>query len=359
MKELERFEIYNDTVKELKIKVQKNVTTYLTYSLPLCGILWNDQQYNWLYSHFFQLYTLTDTNGNFWVDYLEDRDFYKDIAEYAILDWESLKDESSITGYLEDNINTGYYVIIFLDEYYLPRNEKYQLKHSMHQLMIYGYNKAEQEFKAIAFDDRFNFTKLVYSYDQIRDAYEIGKSYYDISEPWVKKENVELIKPKFSNDLQFDCCRFLINLNDYLAGNGDVSQIRPINLQVFGNDASFNINIYDEIIRNYTLGGGDFRFFYLLSEHKEMMYKRLTFIADRFNLGGDFRELIEQYYPIGRKFFIARNLYLKQFMKEMFDNDHSGRQEITAKVVDILKWGKNEESILLARIRKLLSKSIG
>lgn len=354
MREPERFQVYENTAKELKIKVQKDVTSYLTYSLPLCGILADERRYHWFYNHFIQLFTLSGKGDSFWIDYLEDRDFYREVVEYAILDWESLKDEPDIVKFLKDKIDSGYYVVIILDEYYLPKNSNYQERHYLHQRMVYGYDNTKQEMKAIAFDDLENFTILAYNYETIRDAYEIGKSYYEVSELWVKKENVELVKPNF-HEVSFDWKSFLTDLNVYLSGNGDYSKIRPMDRLVFGDQASFNCNVYPEFIRHLNINAENFRYMYLLAEHKGVMYKRLRFVAENFNLTGETGELIEQYYQVARKFIVARNLYIKQAMKAVFYNDQSSGQEMTGKIVDILQWGREEEQLILTKTSKILS----
>jgi hypothetical protein len=354
LREPERFQVCEATKKELKIKIQKDVTTYLTYSLPLCGILGDERQYHWFYNHFIQLYTLSGNQDNFWIDYLEDRDFYRDIVEYAILDWECLRDEADIIGYLEDRINSGYYVIIFVDEYYLPTDQNYHRTHYLHQRLVYGYDKTNQLLKSIGFDGERNFINMVYSYDDFRKAYDLGKSYYDVSEPWVKKENVELIKPKFE-DYNFSLPSFLADLKEYLSGEGDYSRIRPMNLEVFGKQAVFNIHAVDDFLRNPVFDGVGFRYMYLVAEHKEVMSKRLKFITNDLSLVALPATLLEQYDQIKKRLLISRNFFLKEFIKEKFEHDKSGAPEILRKITDICQWGKKEECLVLERIYRILS----
>ncbi len=348
--------------KELKIKVQKDLTTYLTYSLPLCAILSDDRAYPWFYQHFIQLYTLTDEMGNLWADYLEERDFYKDMAESVIYDYKALSNEKDILGFIINKINMGYYVIIFIDEYYLPRKPSYMSDHFMHQLMIYGYNNVTQIFKTIAFDENKEFRTDDYSYEQIEQAYHVGKNYYDSSPVWVLNETVEIIRLKdITKSYRFDMDLFLKDLNIYLSGQGEYSKIRPNNLKTNGSQASFNFKIFDEldlhlndlIKGKYTM---DFRYMHLLYEHKYVMLKRLEYIALSHKSKERLQFLLQQYKDwVVIRTLRARNLYIKHMV--MKENDRYNSNYIIKtllEIIDYIRLAKAKEKDILTNIYKEL-----
>lgn len=344
--------------KELKIKVQKDLTTYMNYSLPLCAILADDGLYPWFYQHFVQLYTSTDEMGNLWADYLEKRDFYKDIAENFIYDCKSLSDEKDILGFIINKINSGYYVIMFVDEYYLPRKSSYMSNHFMHQLMIYGYNNDTSIFKTIGFDEKKEFRNDDYTYEQIQQAYELGKNYYESSPVWVLNETVEIIRLKdITNSYKFDMGLFLNELNTYLSGQGEYSKIRPNNLKTNGTRASFNFKIFDELdfhLNNLIKGKCtmDYRFMHLLFEHKSIMHKRLEYIASSYKSSDRLVSLLQEYKEgVVRRTLVARNLFFKQtIMKENDSSDAYYDIKILLSLIDIVRLAKEQEKKILTSI---------
>lgn len=345
--------------KELKIKVQKDLTTYLTFSLPLCAILSDDRMYPWFYQHFVQLYTLTDENGNLWVDYLEERDFYKDIAEYKIYDYISLKQVENIIEFIKDKINHGYYVIIYLDEYYLPKKAGYMKFHFLHQLMVYGYDNESQRLKTVAFDRKQEFVSAEYEYSKIVKSYEEGKTYYELSPIWVLNETVELIRPKGENSpYEFNLGLFLEELKVYLLGQGEYSKLRPNNLETNGKQASFNFKVYDELIYhlNNLIQGNptmDYRYVHLMMEHKIIMYYRLKYIISNYSSNDDLVMLIEEYSNLVKKMQVARNLFFKQVIAEL-SGIEVNFSKIFTKVLEIVRFAKDEECRILTSIYDLL-----
>ncbi len=344
--------------KELKIKVQKDLTTYLNYSLPLCAILSEDKYYPWFYQHFVQLYTLNDDEGNLWVDYLEDLDFFKDVADKHFYDYKSLIEVKDILNFIINNIDMDNYVIVFLDEYYLPHKLSYMKEHFLHQLMIYGYNEETQIFNTIAFNEDGEFKKDDYTFEQINQAYELGKNYYQTSPIWVLNETLEIIKLKETEDkYEFSLDLFLEELNTYLLGQGDYSKIRPNNLKTNGTIASFNFKVFDELIihLNDLIQGKetmDYRYMHLLFEHKSIMHRRLEYIAGIHKPNNKLNLLLQDYKEeVVRRTLKARNLFFKQMiMLESDDPNQSFVTKTLQSIIDIIQLTKEKEKSLLMDI---------
>lgn len=352
------YEINSPTVKELKVKVQKDITTYLNYSLPLCGILSDERRYAWLYEHFVQLYALTDQQGNLWVDYLEDRDFYKDVAEYKIFKSDELRKVGCIIEFIIEKINMGYYLIIFMDEYYLPGKASYNSSHFVHQLMVYGYDNDKKVFKTIAFNNINEFTVFEYEYNQLEQAYEQGKAYYSSSPIWVSNETIEMVRINTINSYSFNLDPFIENLDIYLKGEGNYSKIRSNNLETNGREATFNFNIYNELLFHLSnlIDGKqtmDYRYMHLMFEHKAIMFKRFLYISSKFKVGDKFETYIDRYLTKVRKNSeVARNLFFKQMVIKGVNSEinESNSNKILSKVLGIVEQVKVDEQIILEDI---------
>lgn len=342
---------------QLKINIQKDLTTYLNYSLPLCAILTDDSLYPWFYQHFVQLYTLTGEDGNLWVDYLEHRDFFKDIAENKMYDYKSLLEEKDIVKFIINKINEGGYVIIYVDEYYLHKKASYMSKHFLHQLMVYGYSNQTETFMTVAFNEENDFTSDEYTYETLNQSYELGKKYYQSSPVWVLNETVEIIKLKQNiNTYKFKLELFLEDLKLYLSGNGDYSMIRPNNLEANGRQASFNFKVYDELsfnINNLIQGKKtmDFRYMHLLFEHKSIMYKRLEYIASHFKASDTLMMLIKEYSKVEENALFARNLYIKyDALIELKSVNKSNINKLLLNIIDTISLIKEKELNILTNI---------
>ncbi len=348
---------YQLSEKKLKINIQKDLTTYLNFSLPLCAILTDDSLYSWFYQHFVQLYTLTDGNGNLWVDYLEQLDFYRDVADGKIYQYESMSEEKNIVEYIISKISKGCYVLIFVDEYYLPQKASYMSKHFLHQIMVYGYNNQTETFMTVAFNDKGVFASNEYSYKIFNQAYELGKENYESSPVWVLNENVVIIRLKDNvKTYKFNLDLFLEELKIYLSGDGNYSMIRPNNLETNGRQASFNFQVHDELIlhlNNLIQGKStmDFRYMHLLFEHKSIMHKRLEYIVSHFNSGEKLVQLIKEYSEVVKKALYARNLFLKQtIIAQGGSGNDTYKNEILLKIINTVRLVKEKERKLLTNI---------
>ena len=347
-------------VKELKVKVQKDVTTYLNYSLPLCAILSDSNLYAWFYEHFIQIYTLTDNDGNLWIDYLEDRNFYKNITEYEIYGCNELKSVESIINLVTNRINLQYYVIVYVDEYYLPGKESYRKSHFLHQLMIYGYDNENKTLKTIAFNKNKDFIETEYTYEQFVESYEEAKIYYDLSPVWVTNETLELIRIKAIDSYEFNTQLFLKELKCYLSNQGDYSKIRQNNLIINGKKATFNYAIYDDLLfhLNNLIQGKitmDYRYMHLMFEHKDIMYKRLKYISSKYKVSDKLNELINEYLTeVTNSFELARNLFLKQMIVIRSTDNKSYANEILLNIINIVKQNKINEQRILAHVHSVL-----
>ena len=77
--------------KKLKMKkiiptyMQREITTYLNYSMPLCTFLKPDKN-QWLLEHFTNIYLMMGTDGYVWVDYLEDLLFPHNVIDYIMIE---------------------------------------------------------------------------------------------------------------------------------------------------------------------------------------------------------------------------------------------------------------------------------
>ena len=206
----------------MRIKLQNEIVTYLCHALPLSVILADERLLPWYYEHFINLFSIVDESGYLKLEFLEYRASYKEVIYEVYLGYNLLKSESNIINLVIDKINSGYYVIINVDEYYLPVKSRYQKEHFVHHSLVYGYDNARQKLLAVGFNAEQIFAPLTFDYNPFITAYEAGKQYYQESAPWAENNAVELLKLKeYQQEYPFTLQKFLSQLDNYLAGTGD------------------------------------------------------------------------------------------------------------------------------------------
>ena len=299
---------------ELKVVMQKDITTYLHRSLPLCMVLAYEKYLSWYYSNFIQIFSYTNEQGWVELNYLEPRDCCSEIVDMICLGYPLLKNVDNIIDYIIENINMGYYLVINVDESYLPNKWSYKKNHFIHSSLIYGYDNKEKQLKAIGFQQNI-FSEITFDYTQFIEAFENGRIHYKSSAPWCEWSAIQLMRPKkFELEYPFSNERFLKELKNYIFSIGD--NIKLYSFEYYENRAEFGLQVYDVVIENLEnmLQGNitiDYRAIHLIAEHKKCIYDRIGYVISRNNLTGEIAALHEEYMEVVKQSNIIRIKFLK------------------------------------------------
>ena len=363
----ETFEVKNQKLyqinepgkKELKIVLQNEITTYLCHSLPLCVVLADERLVPWYNEHFIKLFTEFQPRDMLYLDFLEVRAPYNEVIQEVYMGYELLKGIPDIVDYVIDKINLGYYVIIHVDEYYIPQKRFYKKLHYVHHSIVYGYDNSTRELKAIGFNAEQIFTYLSFDYDLFKEAYESGKLHYKNAAPWAETNAIELLKVKdFLTDYPYSVERFTTALEEYVNSKEGMHVVftHKFDKYVLDRDRlKFGIDIYDEIILHlHNLAEGkvtvDYRAIHLLHEHKKSIYKRLQYAATKCNASVRLEELIEEYLEVIELVDSARRLFLKYTFTGNDDYNLLPDREAVIQIIDLLKQVKDKEKRILSDI---------
>jgi hypothetical protein len=344
--------------KQLKLVIQNKLTTYLHLALPLCIILDQEKYLPWFYEHYLQIYSYTDDTGYLQVDYLEQWGSYHFLTFQSVIGYQVMAEVPDILAFIIKMIHLGNYVIINLDEYYLPNKLYYKNKHFIHQYLIYGYNNRERKFLTVGFDSNQIFTSLTYNYDEIEAAFEQGKKYYQEVSPWTENSAIELIKPKeFPFEYPFDINIFTTQLESYLNAKGDLGialcwSLPPSYIQT----VKFGMDVYDDLSKHLEdlLKGKltmDYRAIHLFAQHKKGIYERLEYVGSKYQITGKFPELIKEYGLLVEKADgLRRKVFALAFAGEqVWSNPFSTKRNVKD-IIAIIDTMKSEEKPLLSMI---------
>lgn len=306
------------TEKELKVVFQNEINVYLHRALPLCAILADRRFIPWYYEHFIEIVSETADSGEIKFEFLENEAPYNNIMRWICMGYELLGSITSIVDFVREKINQGYYIIIHLDEYYLPDKEYFQKSHYVHQSMVYGYNDSQGVFQAICFNRQHSFEKVLFDYTSFNQAYESGKLHYTESAPWAEVSAIELLKPKnFLCDYPFDLSRFYHKLQNYMLSRGDSSilyNLESDKVLLKQSQIKYGMQVYEDLIKGSLAifeekSIIDYRAFHLVYEHKTALYKRLTYIDTLYDM--DLKGLIEEYSLVVKQASKVRFMCLK------------------------------------------------
>ncbi len=363
VKNKNRYQVNKTDAKELKVVLHNDIITYLCHSLAICVILADERLHPWYYEHYIRLYTEKQANGMLIMDFLEERAPYNEVIQEVYLGYELLKDVTNITDYVIDKINSGYYVIINIDEYYIPEKLAYKKKHYVHHSLVYGYDNTQRKFKAIGFNAEQIFAKMNFDYDLFSQAFESGKLYYKGSAPWAETNAIELLRTKdFMQEYPFSLERFKTSLEDYVTSKEDFRIVFDQRLDQYylgPEQLKYGMDVYEGVIEHLMkLMDGvitiDYRAVHLMFEHKKSLYSRLQFVKGKYNRLNRFEKLLDQYQKIVDIVDSARRLFLKHTFTG--DNDYNlvPDKEVVVQIIEKLAAARDMEKQVLTEICGLL-----
>ena len=284
---------------KLDIVLQRKMTTYLHRSLPMCIILSNENYKGWYYTNFVQIMSNTLDDGLVELNYITPRDGYIEITENICLGYPVLHYEDEFVSYVIECINRGYYLIVHLDEFYIPDKWAYEEIHFVHASLVYGYNMEKRELYGIGFDDDMIFREITFDFDIFNDAYEAGKKNYKEYAFWCEWSAVQLIKPKSPNTpFPFDLKRFRDELDDYMTSRRDDYKLYSFDYPM--DRMRCGACVYDQVIEKMQeLKTGvlhiDYRAFHLIAEHKKGLLERFTYVKEIYDVPDTYLTNLQKY----------------------------------------------------------------
>jgi polyketide synthase PksN len=357
--------------KELKIKLQKQVNSYLNRAYPLC-ILFCYDHFAWYNTHMLQICAQIFDNNYVILDYQEEFYFFKKVMDFSCIGYKQVNHVENITDYIIEKIDNGVYVNVCMDEYYLKTKESYMKNHFVHETLIFGYDNLNRRFLGMGFDNDGFFNTYYIEYDNFNKAFEEGKIYYKESAPYAENSALTFYTPRKDTHYMYDIGEFLYGLNCYLESRGnrdrvsvivpqnsDNIQLDKMNVQYGVNAVRTAIDRFKKITDNQILI--DYRSIHLLAEHKKGMLARLEFAACCRDKEGNTKELIERYKEIVNDFESIRIKVLEMVSRQVGNIEENNIQRIIEimeasieKEIEILKdiyeyYRRQDSSVLKTR----------
>lgn len=281
----------------------------------------------WFYSNFIQLkctsefirekemdfdFIAGDVFGGIpWIDYIKDID-------KTMLN-ENMND---VCQFVIKNIDNGYYIYTFVDEFFIPDRSAYRKYHRMHDIMVYGYDASEKVFNVAGYNSKMKYAETKADFECFYNA-------FSSSEP-KRNDKIVLFKKIDDANYSFNIERVFEKLEDYLYSrdcsdkleiydfDGRTKRIKYLHQLLKTGNYVFGINVYDQLIlfceamKNKYVRP-DLRPFHCLWEHKSCMLERLRYLAGQ-NYIKNIDDLCNNYKLIELEALTIRNMMVRMML---------------------------------------------
>jgi len=196
-----------------------------------------------------------------------------------------------LTEVVLDLLESGWYVLMYINYYYIQNNDKYLKKHYYHSFMVFDHDADAREFKGALYGKRQIYGTVTFPYAQLLEATAPHREGKSRRHGLHKRSILVALQPALSPEVscQLDFPNIRMQLVHYL--NSSILPAALINqplirgycqgdLRVSSN-AAFGIKVYDplrkyfEYRRKTNNTNCDPRITRLLLEHKNLMKVRL------------------------------------------------------------------------------------
>jgi hypothetical protein len=312
------------TIEESLPWIYCNYIQLITYDIN-----WNDRPW-------FDFYTVDTPNVFNYNPWLKDN--VVNIKTHFLL-------EKNIVEQCIESIDSGFYITIVLDDFYIPTHPNYHISHSWHEYLISGYNLAKKTFQLSG-----NLENFKYSVEEL-DFNNLEKAF--------KKEeliNISLVKiDKDTNIFDFNVNEVTMLLEEFLLSKDTSERYRMFETKSKdqGKAKYYGIETYqyliehleNSIIRQNPI---DLRAFYIIWEHKKIMVNRIIYMQ-RLNLVESPSQYLNVYIEFDKTAQKMLNLALKYNITRKID--------ILTTLIIQLKGLILEESNIVEKMLMTLSKN--
>ena len=215
--------------KCLPLNPQPPVDGYLNQAYPLSILSTDDAYLPWFYSNYIQLYCPANfPEGHY--------NFFMHAAYPALvcplLDTQWLSRDivdgcTEIVSFAVHALERGYYLQLFVNEFHLADRVRSGLHHYIHDLLIFGYDREQQQFDTIGYNDegvyapgRVTFADLERSYESVMQLPQYHERYF-FRKLWLAQRVT-------GYECAFDLTSVIEQLQDFLLGRDTSRRFRMI-----------------------------------------------------------------------------------------------------------------------------------
>ncbi len=291
---------------------------YTIHAYPLSVIFNYNETLPWFLSNYIQLVCDTRYKGNFfnfsvlpcilegskWIDSVYPGNPW--IKRNSIEGYFLRNYNIEINDFMINSINHNNYVVLHLDEYYIPDTRSYKIRTFYHENLVYGYNIKDKTYNALGFNGKGIFGDIRISFENFEEGVKSNFAYCPDGQ-------IKLLS--YNNEYSYEVDLVLISdqLTDFL-----YSQRTDNNYRTFRNPSQncvYGLAVYGGLIEYFRLLSEgkvyhDIRPLHILWEHKKCMLLRMEYLLKLYP-STELEEIYNQYQLVEKKCLIMRQYLMK------------------------------------------------
>jgi hypothetical protein len=243
--------------------------------------------------------------------------------------------------WIKNFLKKNWYILCYVDEFYIKAKGVYKTCHYRHTLLIYGFDDKTRVLYAIGYDKEKKYEKFQVSFNEFEQAIDV---HFDRKKEQFNPRNIEKIEfnivkinPEFK--FVFNLKELYTSLSDYI---DSVDSFNPnLNKLIYGIECEreFQKYVYAELYKKtYYL---DPRYSRLFMELKEIMVRRLDYLIEIEVVPED---IVDSYKGIVKDQVLVHMLFMK------YNVTH--KEDSLKKIVAIINSIIEREKTILSKIRQ-------
>ncbi|PZD96803.1 hypothetical protein DNH61_06290 [Paenibacillus sambharensis] len=303
----------------------------------------------WYYSNYIQLRCFKDFQSNydvpfdFYMGIRRDRNYYylnPYLQAHSLSHRFLARAFPDLVSFLIQCLNSGLYIDLMLDEYFIPERRAYKQTKYDHANLIYGYDTGSEQFLLLGHSPGGVFKASAASFQAVREAYGEGHPHCD----------VQLYSPSpIGNEYEFDIRTVTAALREYAESVNPHLPVRGFRNEV---QDVYGMEVYRSLASNLPDHWRDIRPFVVLHEHKKLMIERVGYMHQQGYLSHDEQlEFQSRFLQLMSRLETLRNLIIMAQVKGTASIVHDIRKglenaagvdaEITRDLIGVLsRWDK-------------------
>ena len=130
----------------LPIQLQKDITVYTNYALPLCIIKSTENYDKSILTHFDNIYLMRDKKNYLWMDFLErDGYFIGDFFNVEYLNLKKAFELPDIFSFISDTLLSNKYLIVLLNGYFMENSSTFKKFNYPVNVLVFSISFIEKQ----------------------------------------------------------------------------------------------------------------------------------------------------------------------------------------------------------------------
>lgn len=275
----------------LPINIYPDIISSLRKAFPVYILSTKKNFFNWFFSKYVLSIATIWKDGSSDFDLVDWCDYYPQyisgqinkLLNISYLPPFSFQDMKEFILYSYEIFEKEIYLVVFVDEYFIPYSKMFRKNHYMHEYLIYGINQNIFSFLAIGFNKK---GKMDFLNIKFTDLWK-GITNFDLKNrhdlPINNVQYIKLEMKKFNFSDFPDIAEYKMQLRNYITSEYRQKDQDIVSL-TYPDTIIYGINTYDILyyhIKNIILCNepNNFRFIHSFWEHKKGIYNSMKYLS--------------------------------------------------------------------------------